>query len=43
MAFNSGIGPLEYLKLLDSDELLPELVILRDHIALSTELGMRCW
>ena len=31
---------LEYLKLLGTDELPPELVILRDRIALSTEPGM---
>jgi protein transport protein SEC31 len=30
---------LEYLKLLGSDELSPELTILRDRIALSTETG----
>ena len=31
---------MEYLKLLGSDELSPELVILRDRIALATEPGM---
>ena len=34
---------MEYLKLLGSDELSPELVILRDRIALSTEPGMCLW
>lgn len=31
---------MEYLKLLGSDELSPEIVILRDRIARSTEPGM---
>ena len=31
---------MEYLKLLGSDDLSPELVILKDRIALSTEPGM---
>lgn len=31
---------MEYLKLLGSDELSPELIILRDRIALSTEPGI---
>ena len=31
---------MDYLKLLGSDELSPELVILRDRIALATEPGM---
>jgi protein transport protein SEC31 len=34
---------LEYLKLLGSDELSPELVILRDRIAFSAEPGMCFW
>ncbi|PPD84111.1 hypothetical protein GOBAR_DD18969 [Gossypium barbadense] len=34
------ITAMEYLKLLGSDELSPELVILKDRIALSTEPGM---
>ena len=34
---------MEYLKLLGSDELSPELVILRDWIALATEPGMWFW
>jgi protein transport protein SEC31 len=34
---------LEYLKLLGSDDLSPELVILRDHIAFSAEPGMCFW
>ncbi|KAG2668760.1 hypothetical protein I3760_14G006000 [Carya illinoinensis] len=34
---------MEYLKLLGSDELSPELVILRDRIALSTVPGMNFW
>jgi len=35
---------LEYLKLLGSDDLSPELTIIRDRIALSMEPGMFfCW